>query len=162
MIQLTKGKTTVVNEDDREWLEKHRWKHLNRPGYQGYAVRNAYINKRYVALLMHRAIWEHHNGPIPKGMQIDHINGDTLDNRLENLRICTNAQNAHNSYKRRQTASRYKGVTWHIRYKKWVAQIGRGKNHRHIGYFTSEEDAARAYDAKARELWGEFAHLNFD
>jgi hypothetical protein len=99
----------------------------------------------------------------PNGMVVDHINGDTLDNRRANLRICSVSQNAMNQAPQRIKRSKYKGVTRHK--KKWLSQINQrvaGKQkHTHLGLYDSEEDAARAYDKKAKELYGEFALLNF-
>jgi hypothetical protein len=92
--------------------------------------------------------------------QVDHANGDRSDNRRSNLRIATQSQNLGNSRKRAGTTSRYKGVSWHKQNKKWVAYIGVDGSLHHLGCFTSEEAAARAYNRAARAAWGDFACLN--
>jgi len=100
---------------------------------------------------------------VPKGMVTDHINHNGLDNRKSNLRVCTDAENGRNKQRQKGGTSIYKGVCWHKAKKKWVAQIKfEGKN-MHIGYFTDdkEKEAARAVDAKAKVLHGEYALLNF-
>jgi len=89
------------------------------------------------------------------------MNRDRLDNRKANLRFASSAENARNSSGPRSSTSRYKGVSWYTDYGKWRAAIGHNGRFRHIGYFSSEEDAARAYDEKARELFGDFAATNF-
>lgn len=96
------------------------------------------------------------------GRGCDHRNGDGLDNRRENLRPATQAQNAANRRpNRRPGGSQFKGVDWHTQHKTWRARIMvNGRSH-HLGLFTSQEAAARAYDAAATEAWGEFARLNF-
>jgi hypothetical protein len=102
--------------------------------------------------------------------RVDHANGDGLDNRRQNLRQATQQQNMRNSRKYRGGSSRYKGVCWKIRNQRWLAQIyvseqdASGvptKRKLHLGTFTDQETAARAYDAAAREHFGEFACLNF-
>jgi hypothetical protein len=96
----------------------------------------------------------------PKDKVVDHINHNGLDNRRENLRLVTIEQNVWNTRKqRRLTASRYKGVTLHKG--QWRSVIYRRKKQIHLGYFDTEETAAKAYDVKAKELFGEYACLNF-
>ncbi len=105
---------------------------------------------------MHRAILN-----APKGLLVDHIDGNGLNNRKSNLRLCTFAQNAHNSRPRRNSSSRYKGVCWHKVKKKWTVSIYKGGKRTYLGYYDDEIEAALAYDRKATELFGEFAYLNF-
>lgn len=92
---------------------------------------------------------------------IDHINGDCTDNQKHNLRIATNQQNFFNRSANHINTSGYKGVSWNSRSEKWVAQIQISRQKEHIGFFENPIDAAKAYDAKAKELFGEFARLNF-
>jgi len=91
--------------------------------------------------------------------EIDHINGNSLDNRKANLRVCTHRQNTQNSGKREGCNSRFKGAYWNKNRGKWHARIGHRGKQIHLGYFESE--AAKAYDEKAKELFGVFAHPNF-
>lgn len=91
---------------------------------------------------------------------VDHINGDVLDNRRSNLRPADHTQNARNQHKIRGKTSRFKGVTFDKRWGKWCAWTcnkGRSKN---LGVFTTEEEAARAYDRAVKEQYGEFARTN--
>jgi hypothetical protein len=96
-----------------------------------------------------------------KGYVVDHISGDTLDNRRKNLRVCTQQENSRNSKKQKDCSSIYKGVRLLITYKHdrkvWVASI----NQKYIGVFHNEIDAAIAYDEAAINTYGEFARLNF-
>jgi hypothetical protein len=97
----------------------------------------------------------------PDGMEVDHMNGNGLDNRRENLRLCTRAQNRMNSVKRIGKSSTFKGVYWHKNCRKWRASLKLDGKEIHIGYFNTELEAAEAYDEKALELFGEFAKPNF-
>jgi hypothetical protein len=112
--------------------------------------------KRY---RVHRMIWILHYGSIPKDYIIDHINQIKIDNRIENLRLVTNSENQMNRSKQKNNKSGYKGVYLDRgRYRSLIQYHG---NRIHIGYYDNKEDAARAYDNKAKELHGEFASLNF-
>ena len=99
----------------------------------------------------------------PKGQHVDHINGDSLDNRRCNLRVCTHAQNQWNR-KRSPGVSRYKGVTYfraNNPESQWVARITKHANRRYLGAFPTQLQAALAYDDAARALHGEYAGVNF-
>ena len=113
------------------------------------------VNERTVR--MHRAILD-----VPKGKIVDHINHNGLDNRRANLRVATRRQNAWNKRKRRsKCSSQYKGVMWLKKAGKWQARISCKGRSIVIGYFDDEKAAARAYDARAAELFGEYAAPNF-
>lgn len=106
---------------------------------------------------MHQKIIE-----VPKGMVVDHINHDGMDNREANLRAATHCENMYNRKKPSRTSySKYKGVSWKKVNRKWVARIGFEKKEIHLGYFRSEIEAAKAYDRAAIKYHGEFASLNF-
>ena len=114
----------------------------------------------------HRLIWEMNFGKIPEGMLIDHIDGNGLNNRLENLRLCTPRENSFNRTGRKDTKSCYKGVHFHKkdngepRKFPWRAQIQKDKViHVKCG-FKTEREAAMYYNKKAVEFFGEFAKLN--
>lgn len=98
----------------------------------------------------------------PKGMTVDHINGDTLDNRKSNLRVCSQANNVCNQSKHKDgITSKYKGVHIHTQNGKWTAQVQyRGKK-KYLGLFKTEVEAALARDRAAKELHGQYASLNF-
>lgn len=93
--------------------------------------------------------------------QVDHINHNGLDNTKKNLRVVTNQQNQMNKRKRKNTSSKYKGVTWHKQHKKWYAQIVFNGKHFYLGLFNNQKHAAILYDKKAKELFKHHARLNF-
>lgn len=105
---------------------------------------------------MHRALMK-----TPRGKKTDHINGDRLDNRKSNLRICTNKQNARNNRKQSNASSKYKGVTYYRESRNYKAQINADYKVRHLGMFDNERHAALAYDLWAIDLFGEYAGTNF-
>lgn len=157
-IVLTRGYVALVDDEDYEWLSRHSWYAMS--GTYPYAVRKSRDGK-HSAILMHRVILGLLDQPY--NVYADHVNGDVLDNRRANLRICNNALNQANTGPRprrgRPKSSRYKGVCL---YKgSWRAAITLGKKRRAIGSYATEEVAAKAYDAVARDAWGEFAYLNF-
>jgi hypothetical protein len=151
LIPLTQGKFAIVDAEDYERLSKYKWScQKDRNNY--YASR-ANGNRR---ISMHREIMK-----APKGLQVDHIDGDGLNNRKSNLRLCTHAENVHNSRPMRNGSSQYKGVCWHKCKKKWCVSISKSGERTYLGRFEDEIEAAMAYDRKAEELFGEFAYLNF-
>ncbi|AXF54590.1 HNH endonuclease [Salicibibacter kimchii] len=147
-IELTQGYMSIVDNEDYERVNKFNW-HVNARGYATTST-PAYA-------LMHRYIL----GVDSLGKDVDHINGDRLDNRKENLRVVNNSQNARNRKKVANTTSRYKGVSWLTRHSKWTSRITLHGKSTFLGYFDSEEEAARAYDKSAKDLFGEYARLNF-
>lgn len=100
-----------------------------------------YNRKRYLA---HRIIWEMHNGQIPEGMEIDHINHDRLDNRIENLRLVSHAENQKNQKTHRMNTSGVTGVHWCKSRRKWVARITVNGKHINLGGFDSKDSAVSA------------------
>ncbi len=146
-IPLGDGHYAIVDAADYEWLSRYNWRTQN-----GYAARRDKTRTTY----MHREIMRP-----PKGMMVDHINHVKWDNRRSNLRICTRQQNTHNNDKHAGSSSRFKGVGYSKDRGKWFAKIWFEGRRIWLGYFLDETEAAHAYDAKAVELFGEFAHLNF-
>lgn len=114
--------------------------------------------------LVHRIIWELHNDPLQYKYKIDHIDRDRSNNILNNLRLTSTSQNAMNKNISISNKSGYKGMCWRIKRQLWRSSIeircNNIRKHIHLGYYTTAEDAARAYDAKAIELFGEFALTN--
>ncbi|MGN6768265.1 MAG: HNH endonuclease [Rhizobiaceae bacterium] len=110
--------------------------------------------------LAHRVIWAMHNDRWPAA-QVDHVNGDRLDNKIENLREATPQENSCNRRSHRNGTSRFLGVYHHKVTGKWAATIASKGNVLHLGLFSSEREAAIAYDTAARDKHGAFAHLNY-
>lgn len=133
-----------MDDADYEMLNAHKWCAWQH-GQTFYATRAANT------IHMHRVIMG------AKG--VDHVNGDGLDNRRTNLRRATHQQQAMNTRKRAGCTSQFKGI--HRSGRKWVALIKTAGRQMRLGSFDNEEDAARAYDAAAREHFGEFARVNF-
>ena len=153
-IILTQGKFTAVDDADFDWLNQYKWHaHKDLGGY--YAKRTIHKNRKYHKIRMHRVIMN-----CPEDKQIDHINHNTLDNRKCNLRICTFPENQRNRLPRLNCSSQYKGVCWHKQNKKWVSRIKLDQKNYSLGSYDSEIEAARAYNTKATELFGNFAVLN--
>lgn len=109
--------------------------------------------------LAHRLAWLYVQGEFPENV-IDHINGITGDNSLENLRACTRSENMRNARKRCDNTSGFKGVSWSKCANKWKACISISGEKRYLGIFNNPKDAAIAYNNAALILHGEFAHLN--
>ncbi|MBK6599171.1 MAG: HNH endonuclease [Proteobacteria bacterium] len=107
-------------------------------------------------VLAHRAAWFICAGRWPT-TQIDHVNGDRSDNRIENLRVCTISENRWNSKKRVRNTSGFKGVSWDVNRKMWIAQIMANRKNYMLGRFKTPEEAHLAYIVAANRLHGEFA-----
>lgn len=141
----------MVDDEDFDFLNQWKWY----PDSGVYAARTV-IQPRKMKIFMHREI----AGRIP-GTDADHINGNTLDNRRENLRLCTHAENGRNRKKSRgKTSSQYKGVCWNKRERKYRAAIQINKKSKTLGLFRNEEEAALAYNRAAILYHGQFARLN--
>lgn len=152
-VPLTRGLVAVVDAVDADRVLAHKWsaKPGRRTWYAKARLRGTPRGGPQV--LLHRFLLG-----APTGTQVDHRNGNGLDCRRENLRLATHAQNLQN---RRVPPGRFKGVSWQKNMGKWVARIDSEGSKRILGYFDDPELAARAYDAAAVELYGEFAKLNF-
>ena len=143
LIPLTKGKHAIVDPEDYERLMQWKWR-AERSSSGWYAIR--WIKMEDGRRVLWRMHWEV-VGVEYKG-RIDHINRNGLDNRRCNIRICSMAENLRNRRAWGRT-SRFRGVCWHKRDSVWTAQIRRDGVYMNLGSFTTEEEAARAYDAAA-------------
>lgn len=142
-ILLTQSKSSFIDNDDYELLNSYKW------SFNGlYAVRKFNGKTWY----MH---WDVIGKP-QKGFEVDHINGNKLDNRRSNLRICRRNENSRNKTKQKNNTSGYKGVSWNRRDKKWVAYISINGKHIFLGSFNLAVDACNAYEKVAKELHGDF------
>ena len=152
-LALTRGQFALVDEEDFDWLSAWYWTALIRPGRSPYAFRK--VNGKPVYL--HRFIMGD-----PPEMDVDHKDGNGLNCRRDNLRVCTHARNQQNYSKcSTVTSSSFKGVTWDKNRRKWMARIKVNRKFSNLGRFENEQDAACAYDEAANQLFGEFARLNF-
>jgi len=163
-IKLTRGMFALVDDEDFEYLNQFNWM-VSESHNMFYAV--GILSSHRVRGVKHKVVKMHQViMRTPKGKCTDHINRNGLDNRKKNLRICTNAENCKNTVSRKGFTSIYKGVCRRLtrnvnkNYYFWVAQITLNYKVIHLGHFEKEVDAARAYNKKAKELFGEFASLN--
>jgi len=150
-IILKRGEICVVDDEDYEDLAKHKWYSNS----DGYVVRGFYVNGKTKLLRMHRCVMNP-----PPHLEIDHINHNKLDNRKENLRVCTHHQNQFNQGIQANNTSGYRGVYWRKDENKWRAQIGNFGRRIYLGSFTDKHEAVRAYNKKAIQLYGIFAQIN--
>jgi hypothetical protein len=149
-VPLTQNKFALVDPEDYAELVRHKWC-AAKQGNSWYAVRW----DRGRQLRMHRVVLN-----AAPGRVVDHVHHDGLNNTKRNLRPCNKAQNAHNQRPQQGRSSRYKGVCWHKRERKWYSRIQCHGRPRSLGLFTRERDAARVRDQAAIALHGEFAYLN--
>lgn len=157
-IPLTNGEMVILDATDYKIVKHFVWRGQQYAGrgftYAVGSIRNLKSGK-YTPVAMHRLIL----GATAKE-HVDHKNGNGLDNRRGNLRLCSIAENVRNQHARRGV-SRYKGVTWCKQTKKWYARIKRDRRSYYLGRFSSERTAALAYDQAALRLHEDFANLNF-
>lgn len=145
------NKFALVDNDVYEQLNQHEWRYHKR----GYAVRWAKTEKGRLFLSMHRVIMQ-----TPSEMHTDHRDGDGLNNRRGNLRVCTQNQNMFNRVTHKNNKCGYKGVYWQVGHEKWRVTVYKNKRKIHVGYFTDLIEAAEAYNEAALKHYGEFARLN--
>jgi hypothetical protein len=157
-IPLTQGKVALIDDCDAH-LAAFKWcAKRDRDGRKWYAIRKAPRDGG-----PGRRMWLHREvlGVTDPKVEVDHKDGNGLDCRRHNLRAATTQQNQANRGVQANNTSGFKGVNWRKRDRKWRAQIRVSGRNRGLGHYATPEDAARAYDAAAREAFGEFAFLNF-
>jgi hypothetical protein len=153
-IPLTQGKFAVIDAADADRISGYHW-YTQRREQNFYAI--AHDPQKHARLiLMHRLILDP-----PDGLNVDHADGNGLNNRRANLRLTDRAGNKRNGRLPKNNRSGYKGVYWKARRQRWEVQIRVDGRLHHVGYFRDREEAARAYDAAAREAFGPFARTNF-
>ena len=159
LIPLTKGLFVIVDDEDFDKMNEFKW-HTCTKDRRPYALRTERFGKRKDNkkhhIYMHRILID-----APIGKSVDHINGDSLDNRKENLRLCTTQQNSANSAGRpNKRKSKYKGVKKNANCSTWSARITVNRKEIYLGCFKTEEHAAYAYNKAAMLYFQEFARLN--
>ena len=150
-IQLTQNKVTIVDDEDYERVAIKSWQAVCTAGLW-YGRESTGIHK----ILLHRFIL----GVSDRKIHIDHINGNGLDCRRENMSLCTSSQNQCNRGKQKNNTSGYKGVCFNKVERKWQVNIMINKKSKAVGYFTDILEAARAYNEAAIKYHGKFARLN--
>lgn len=149
-ITLTKGHVAVIDASFSPYVDQWNWTAMDGKGGV-YAFRK--VNKKNIFL--HRVV-----AGDPVGLEVDHIDGDTLNNRKQNLRAATKSQNSQNVSKHFDGKAKYKGVSWGKSNSKWQAQIKANGVRHHLGYFLTQEDAKAAYDAASARLHGDFGKVS--
>ncbi|WP_320533628.1 HNH endonuclease [Robbsia andropogonis] len=152
-VSMARGVIALIDEEDSALVFSRRW-YASNWGYAKTSIVDGDGKKTETS--MHRFILGLKNGD---GKEVDHINGNRLDNRRINLRICSHAENIRNRGALRTNNSGYKGVYWVSARKKWRSSLWFDGKFFHVGYFTSPQSAYEAYCIKAKELHGDFANL---
>lgn len=159
-IILTQGKVVLVDDEDYERAGKYKWCAQKMPHYLNESfhasTRTRLPDGRAVRLYLSRFVMN-----APPGILVDHIDGNTLNNQKSNLRFASHSENACNRDKPSNNTTGFKGVSARNDCNKFTAQIRYKGKKFHLGFFDTAEEAARACDAKAEHLRGEFARLNF-
>lgn len=145
------GKYTIIDDEDYPKVANTKWHY----GCKYYAVHHKMINRKHFYIYLHKVVLG-----VENKTEVDHINGDKLDNRRSNLRICTHQQNMHNKGMQKNNKSGFKGVSWDSTRKRWKATISHHDRTINLGRFQDKMDAVRTYNNKAVELFGEFARTN--
>ena len=156
VIELTRGQVALVDADDYDRLQSMPWHASHRGMGKYYARSTLRENGRKRTVRMHRVILG-----APHGYEVDHVNGDSLDNRKANLRLVTKAQNVHNSDKPSTSLQRFKGVRPRKNASAWEARMSQNGKTVTIGHFDTEQEAAAAYDSAVLAVRGSYARTNF-
>lgn len=148
LIPLTKGCAAIVDIADYDFLMQWKWHAYTKPKTKSaYAVRTTKKSGKKETIWMHRLI-----NSTPSGLFTVHINGNGLDNRRVNLRTATHQENMVNCARWKSGSSKYRGVSWHVSNKRWVAQITVNYKNIYIGAFATELEAKEAYDTFRKEI----------
>lgn len=156
-IPLSQNKFALIDNGDYDALSNHKW-YASKDRNSWYATRKIRIASKKITVRMHRVIL---GLKCFDGKEVDHIDGNGLNNQRSNLRTCTNQQNHFNQRpQKKKKSSRFKGVYRHKEVKKWSSQIKINGRKINLGCFIKEVDAAKAYNEGALKYFGEFARPN--
>ncbi len=157
-IKLTQGQFALVDDADYIELSQYKW-HVHKDLIGKLYARRTSIKKKgkHFEISMARQILGLEKGD-PR--EADHVDHNTLDNRRDNLRVCTHQQNSSNRKVRSNTSSQYKGVCWHRLAKKWMVGIMVNGESKYLGLYESETEAALVYNKAAKKYHGVFACVN--
>jgi len=150
-IPTSKGNVAKVSDEWFEYLSQWKWYDS-----RGYAARSAGGRKNKHMIYMHSIIC-----PAPDGFETDHIDRDRLNNQIENLRVCTRAENTRNKSISERNTSGYAGVSWCKDRQKWLAYIFINGKSKYLGRFEDVIEAAKKRDEYSKKHYGEYAVLNF-
>jgi hypothetical protein len=153
-IQLNQGLITLIDDEDYEKFAHLKWQ-ASKHRYTWYVKYRYQHNKEITHISLHRVIMN-----APKGIEVDHVDGNGLDNRKKNLRLATHIENHHNQKPQQSCSSQYKGVSLDKHSNKWTARISNNGISHFLGRFQLEEEAALAYNEAAMKYHQEFAYLN--
>ena len=154
-IPLTQGKYALVDDEDYEYLNQWKWS-TDKFG-NTFCARRGIWNKKTKSihqLRMHRLITK-----APTGKDVDHINGNGLDNQRKNLRVCNHKDNSRSCRIPKNNTSGYKGVHWHKKHKKWTVGITVNKKRVWIGQYSNIKDAIQSYIQASKKYFGEFSRI---
>ena len=156
-IKLSQGFETLVDDEDYKYLKKMKWYVLIQPNGRKYAIANGwdFIKHKRFSIRMHRVITK-----ATKGKDVDHLNSNGLDNRKCNLRLCSRSENLGRKRVFIKKTSKFRGISYDKNRDKWKARIRFNKKQVFIGRFSSENEAAEAYNYKSASLSKEYAILN--
>jgi len=150
IIALTQGRSAIVDDEDFERLNSFSWCFTN----QGYACRGYRSGGKQHKVYLHRYIMNP-----PSGMEIDHINGNGLDNRKDNLRVCLGVENRRNKGLSKKNTTGYKGIYYNTGVSRWYAQIKVNNKKISLGGSDTKQEAAEKYNRAAKLYFGEFGSL---
>jgi len=157
-IKLTQGKFATVDNRDFEWLNQWKWR-VSGEKVLRCELKNEYGNNKRGNRLMSREIMKH-NGVNIKNLVVDHIDHNTFNNQMSNLRPATVSQNAANTILAKNNTSGYKGVYWSKQIKRWVARICVNKKNIHLGCSCNLQKMVELYDKKAKLYFGSYSLTN--
>lgn len=152
-LKLSNGMYSLLDDQDYLWASEYRW--MGRPYHSGWRVCRE-ESRTGKTIYLHREITK-----APTGLEVDHVDGNGLNNTRTNLRVCTHSENGKNRRVNQNSKSGYKGVVWREHAGKWQANITVDKKRIYLGYHDTPEQAAQAYDLASKQYHGDFAHLNF-